>query len=191
MRAVDDEPRLFDPADEVASELAEAAIARLLAAVADPVPHVVGELNHAHAELGIGLDEVEVVLDRIGALEMENQAERPLALRRLDVGGAADEAQIVAPAQHPVPAGQIPQRLGRAGRAADGRRAGGDAAFLVPVDELAPAQQRAGAVDDDRIVVQRRRHHQLPAAPWSSGKNSSFQSEGARSIVPIRCMKRA
>ena len=154
VRAVHDDTRIVQPAHQVAAETGEAGIARFLATVTHAIADVVGELHHAHAKRVKGVHEVEVVPDRVGALEVEHQAEFLPLLGFWDLSGALDQLKIGPRCDEPVPAAEVAQRfLSRCG-AAHGWCTDGDPAFEVPVDKLLPAQQRAGAVDDDGIAVQ-------------------------------------
>ena len=154
MRAVHDDAHLVQPLHQVAAEAREARVAGLLAAVAHAIADIVGELHHAHAERVVRVHEVQVVLDRVGALEVENQPELLVLLGCGDVGRLPHQHEIGARVDQAVPAAEVAQGLLCRSRAAHGRGAGRDAPFDIPVDELLPAQQRAGAVDDDGFLVQ-------------------------------------
>ena len=81
---------------------------------------------------------------------MKYKSELAAWFRAFDIGRNADEHQVTSRSDVASPGTEIAQRLFGRRDAAHGRTARGYTAFDIPVDELAPAQQRACAVDHDR-----------------------------------------
>ena len=105
MGAIDDDARLVEALDHLEAEGAEARVGSLLAAIAHAVLHVVGQLDHADAQSLVGVDQVEVVLDRLGSLEVEEHAELAGGLSRREVSGARDldKPRVLIDGAEPVP----------------------------------------------------------------------------------------
>src|SRR5215510_8258173 len=95
MRTVDYHAGLVQALDDVDAEPAEPCVGPFLAAVAHSILHVVGQLDHADADALVGVDQVETVLDRIGALKVEDDAQPPIALGGVYVVGATHKAEIL------------------------------------------------------------------------------------------------
>src|SRR5215831_18786232 len=110
MRTVDYHAGLVQALDDVDAEPAEPGVGPFLAAVADPVLHVVGQLDHADADALVGVDQVETVLDRIGALKVEDDAQSPIALRGINVVCATNQAEILRGIYSPGPQAQGAKR---------------------------------------------------------------------------------
>ena len=113
MRAVHDDAHLVQPLHQVAAEAREARVAGLLAAVAHAIADIVGELHHAHAERVVRVHEVQVALDRVGALEVENQPELAVLLGCGDVGRLPHQHEIRARVDQAMPAAEVAKRLFR------------------------------------------------------------------------------
>src|SRR4029079_17841296 len=86
VRDVDDDAIHVELLDEETAEHAEAGVAGLGRAVAVEIAPLVRQLDAADAERADRRDVIEVVADRLGALEAQDQAELVLALRTREVG---------------------------------------------------------------------------------------------------------
>ena len=82
---------LLERLDHLMSEVAQAGVAGLHAAVADEIAAVVGELNDAHAALVEHGDAIEVFADRRGFLKAIDDAQLALALRPHQVRALEDQ----------------------------------------------------------------------------------------------------
>ena len=153
MCAIDDDAGLVQTLDHLQAEVAEAGIGSFLATVADTVLDVVGELDHADAEGLVRIDQVQVVLDRPGALEVEEYAELAVGLGRFEVGGALDEGEPGVLIDGADPIAQYPEGGPRAFEHGDGRPGRGDAPLDIQVDVLAAHRERTYRIDDDGLVV--------------------------------------
>ena len=137
------------------------------AAVADQVAPVVGELEHAQAELLEQVDTREVLGDRRRILESVDQTEAPAALGERKVVGAAHEQQMIGMRRDLcVPVGDVADGLvvvagiaadsadrdidrGKARRAHVGKRLRAERRVRFGVVFARPAE----CVNDDRLVV--------------------------------------
>src|SRR5262249_59199208 len=97
--------------DGLAPEIAEPAIDALVAAGADQVLRVVGELDDADAELLEEPDVAELILEGTDVLEAEHDPGLARVLRAADVGGGAsgrDEVGVLA--EEALPLRDVPHR---------------------------------------------------------------------------------
>ena len=155
VRHVDDNAQAVKLRHELAAEPAEPCIARLLASVRGRAAHVVGQLDNADSQPVVDLDQIRVVLERAGPLEVQHDGKLAVTLGRTDVCGVGGQAELVALSYHPEDLAEPVHRLPAAlpGGNADHARAG--AARSPGVEGLAPVFARAGAVDDDCVGMNR------------------------------------
>ena len=172
MAAVDDQAQVVAALDQILAEQTEPRIRAFQRTVADPAFHVVGQLHHAEAERLVGVEQVEIVLDRVRALEMEHDSQVTGLFGVLDVGGTAGQTQTVMALDEPMPAPEDAQRLFRRLADRDGRDDGGQPAVHVVGDIGRVHQKRADPVDDDGVAMQRQgvfgglsHHRRGPACP--------------------------
>src|SRR5262249_32642257 len=149
VRTVDHHAGLVQALDDVDAEPAEPGIGAFLAAVADPVLHVVSQLDHADADALVGVDQVETVLDRIGALKVEDDAQSSVALGGVYVVSATNQAETLRGIYLPGPQAQGAKR--RFGVVPSADRGGHRRRPAAPVQvEMARLhQQGTNRVDDD------------------------------------------
>src|SRR3984957_960568 len=111
VRHVDDDPRPVELRDKLAAEPAESRIPRLLATVRGRAAHVVGQLDDADSQPVVNLDQIPVVLERAGPLEVQHDGELAVTLGRADVRGVGGQAELVALSHHPEDAAKQGHRL--------------------------------------------------------------------------------
>jgi len=98
----------FEPLDDLASEGAEPPILRGHGPVADVIGGVVGQLDHANAEIGEDVDAFEVAADLDGVLEAVDQADAVLGLGAQDVVDTPHLDQVSGVGAHcGVPGGDV------------------------------------------------------------------------------------
>ena len=97
-------PTRFISGDDFAAETRQAAVT-FVAAGADQVLRVVAHLHHANAELLEDLDVADLVFERVGILEAEDDAGLALFFGSADVGGGAHRNHQVAVLAHQFLAG--------------------------------------------------------------------------------------
>lgn len=91
MTTIYDDPRLIQTLDELDSETTEACIRTFLATVSATVPYVVRQLNNAHAEFFVEINQVKIVFNRFRTLEMKVKPYAPLPFGGFDVSRATHE----------------------------------------------------------------------------------------------------
>jgi len=124
---VDDDPQLIHSRDGRAAELGQPAVGTLQATVTEPVARVVGRLHDAHAECVIGVQQVDVCLDRITTLEMQDDGDLSAGGRGVDVAdGPRDQERQRSLALHRQPVRKHAERVPRVLDRRDGREHGGD-----------------------------------------------------------------
>ena len=96
MGEVDDHAELVHPAQHVLAEAGEAVMARGVGGGIAPVGGVVvAERHQAHAEIVIGVERVELAIDRRAVLDGHEQGDAPLGFGSLDIGGGEAGAEDV------------------------------------------------------------------------------------------------
>ena len=139
----------------VAAEVGEAAVALLVAAGADEVLGVVGELHDAQAQLMEEGEMVEAVLDAARVLPAQDDAGLALPLGALDVVGGVDLGDEVGVVAQPgLPAREVAHGLGEVLPHAAGAVGGGDPAAAHVLEHAAAEIGDVEAVDDDQLVVE-------------------------------------
>ena len=103
MADVHDDVQLIEPLDDGAPEVSQAALVGLGAAAPDQRADVVGQLAHAESHVVEHLDAVQLVAERGGVLEVDDQAVLALALRPLYIVGLEDEEHPVVERVHDGP----------------------------------------------------------------------------------------
>ncbi|MNF56576.1 hypothetical protein D3C84_380670 [compost metagenome] len=159
--------------DDLAAEAGKPAIA-LVAAGAHQVLGVVAHLHDAHAELLEHLDVADLVLERVGVLEAEEDAGLAQLLGLADVGGGAHrDHQVAVIADQLVAGGDVVHR--RLEAFPDRHRAvgRGQAALAHVFEEFTVPLGNDQTVDDDAVGVQFGWAHQAvpcyPCAESSAG----------------------
>ena len=151
--AIDDDAGLVEALDYPEAEVAEPGVRSFFAPVADTVLDVVGKLDHADAEGLVRIDQVDVVLDRLGSLEMEEHTELAVRLGGSDVGGALDEDKPRVRVDSADPVTKNAKRRPGPLEGADGGARRGGAALDPPVDVLAAQHERTDGVDHNGFIV--------------------------------------
>jgi hypothetical protein len=141
------------PPVAVDAEPAEPGVGPFLAAVADAVLYVVGQLHHTDADALVGVDEVEIVLDRVGALKVEDDAQSSIALRGVHVVSTTNKGQIFRGIYLPGPQAEGEKRRFGVLPPADRGRHRRRPAAPVEIEVARLHQQRAHRVDDNRCFM--------------------------------------
>ncbi len=94
MRQVDHDPAGVQPLDHLASKGSQAAILRRHRAVAQAVGGVVGQLDHADAQIAESVDPFQLVADLHGVLEAVDDPDLALVAGLQDIGRAIDLDQV-------------------------------------------------------------------------------------------------
>src|SRR6266404_5046871 len=96
MTAIDYDPRLVQPLDELDSKTAQACIGPLFTSVPNVVLDVVGQLNNADAERFVEVDQVKVILDGLRALKVQIKPQVSALFGLLNVLALSHEEQVIA-----------------------------------------------------------------------------------------------
>ena len=95
MREIDCNAQLFHATDDPATKVAETGICGLEASITEAVARIVSKLHDAQPDALEHIEEVELIFDRISALEVQHHRSLPPGLSSANVGGAARDADRV------------------------------------------------------------------------------------------------
>ena len=195
MGEVDGQGEILHAPDDLPAEFAEPGIARLEAAIAHAVARIVGELHHAQAARLEQVEEIELVLDGVGALEMQHDGGLAGRLGGSDLGDRAGDPDLLL--ARSLDLEPFADDLHGRAEILDGARrrqhgvdpAGDD--IRQTLAQVARLQHRCGGVEKDRIG----RYHASPlslamefiSAPRHRQAASSGRCDPGRRRWPTGC----
>lgn len=200
MGEIDDDAELLHAADHLLAEAAQADVARLETTIANPIARIVGQLHDAQAGRMEDIEKIDLVLDRVGALEMKDDRGIARHFRGADLGDCARDADALQPRAVDLE----PARHNLHGRAEILERAGGGEHGIDPaLDDIGQAlpqpprlDQRRGGIEHDGRLIIRGHCASLPCHPWPGSaaqqravRPAATSNAGGASLTQMSCLR--